>query len=95
MNIQQRADIVLQQIDADLAPGPWKVGGHNIYGTAVIDGPNATFISASRTTALRCLKTAIEGMLKERAELLRSDWEADDINTALTTLCEQWEASRV
>ena len=42
--------------------------------------------------ALRCLKTAITGMLKERAELLRSDWEADGIDSALTTLLDQWEA---
>ena len=54
---------------------------------------DAAFIASSRTgwpTALRCLKTAIEGMLNSHAMLLKHDWDACELTTALSTLCDQW-----
>ena len=54
---------------------------------------NTAFIALSRTgwpTALRCLKTAIDGMLNSHAMLLKHDWNACELTTVLTTLCDQW-----
>ena len=51
---------------------------------------DATFIAGSRTllpASLRCLKTAIEGLLED---VIPYSWKAE----LLTTLCDQWEAGR-
>ena len=53
--------------------------------------PNAAFIAASRTS-LRCLKTAIEGLLCEGTR-----YYGAGVNTpheTLNTLCEQWEETK-
>lgn len=64
---------------------------------------NAAFIAASRTgwpTALRCLKTAIEGLLEMQAANRdnfggnRDAGIAQVFRARLTALCNQWEASR-
>lgn len=63
---------------------------------------DAAFIAASRTgwpTALRCLKTAIEGLLEViTATAGNSAWAPSkgqrQACDALAILCEQWEASR-
>ena len=52
--------------------------------------------AASRTllpASLRCLKTAIEGLLKVLQHHGDGGYK-DDSNEHLTTLCDQWEASR-
>lgn len=61
---------------------------------------NASFIAAARTvcpTALRCLKTAIEGLLRiAESETSADPYEAcnhpSDANETLTTLINQWNS---
>lgn len=58
---------------------------------------DATFIATSRTllpASLRCLKTAIEGLLKIQYVVETSTEAWLVANNALTTLCDQWEARR-
>lgn len=65
---------------------------------------DAAFIATSRTllpTSLRCLKTAIEGLLKMMEpnlhtcpNCIREFTETITHLSDLTTLCDQWEASR-
>lgn len=56
---------------------------------------DAAFIAASRTLlpkSLRCLKTAIEGLLSAIA--VASPLMEEHLTAGLTTLCDQWEAGR-
>ena len=124
MNIQDRAALVLQQIDAALAladkatPGPWpNKDNHKPYQVVWINraegyctlellAQDAAFIAASRNgwpASLRCLKTAIDGLLKlhkanDTSEVLNVSMTMSmsrfESIAALTTLCDQWEAGR-
>ena len=110
MNITERAQKVLTEIDAALAlaekttPGPWQQDLSLVittYSNPEIcdcdgysikqDEDNAAFIAASRTgypMSLRCLKTAIGGLL--RYDDCGSEtwlWAQQ----TLTILCDQWE----
>jgi len=63
-----------------------------IFADPDLEGPaaNIAVIAASRTlmpASLRCLKTAIEGLLED---VIPYSWKAE----LLTTLCDQWEAAQ-
>lgn len=129
MTLTERAALVLQQIDADLAlaekatAGPWVViegtrGGKEVKGPSGVWDmcvdcceSDAAFIAASRTgwpASLRCLRTAIEGLIragsggashaaqcKARTENGIDRYKCNCwLSKQLTTLCDQWEASR-
>jgi len=106
--VLQEIDAALALADK-ATPGPWEYDERPGQQTVMaLDGKatvalgfhltasNATmpFIAASRTLlpkSLRCLKTAIEKILSDPL-LLYPD---NDFNReALTTLCDQWEATR-
>ena len=91
MNIQDRAALVLQQIDAALALAEKAKELETLFAAP----EHASFIAASRTllpASLRCLKTAIEGLLEIMAcGILSAPATAQ---RQLTTLCDQWEAAR-
>ena len=60
---------------------------------------DAAFIAASRTllpASLRCLKTAIKGFLEAREwnEETNEDFMPSYASAALTTLLDQWEATK-
>lgn len=62
---------------------------------------NTAFIAASRTllpASLRCLKTAIEGLIEMTADACDNDGRGCQCvcfaDSALTTICAQWEAGR-
>ena len=105
MIITEQAATVLQEIDAALAladkatVGPWETTDIDCVerpkkkGFNVGNFPDADFIAAARTvcpTALRCLKTAIEGLLRVYDN---SGSEDDQIAIqTLTTLITQWNS---
>ena len=99
-------------------PGPWEVSGRTIFhyepgiGNRICDsyGKDSDFIAASRTLlpkSLRCLKTAIEGLLPVVMQV--KNHHPDDMDrgrcphclalagasTALTTICDGWEATKL
>jgi hypothetical protein len=111
MTITERAAIVLQQINAALAlvkdAETWRVVANDDWTNVEtpdrivcheVSRHDAAFIAASRTllpASLRCLKTAIDGLL----EILRTQagfatQPHKDSLSALTALCDQWEAGR-
>lgn len=82
--------------------GGWTVLSELDSGTMICNMPNGmekrietvSFIAASRTllpTSLRCLRTAINGLLKARDATVQLRAHADPL---LTTLCDQWEAGQ-
>lgn len=96
MTIQQRAAQVLQQIDASLALAEKA----KELGTLYSAPEHASYIAASRMllpASLRCLKTAIEGLMRvaflETGEPDQSYVGRVAADT-LATLCDQWEAIR-
>jgi hypothetical protein len=61
------------------------------------DIANADFIAASRTlmpASLRCLKTAIEGLLIGIDTKNGRDFATTACENALATLCDQWQAGQ-
>lgn len=86
-------------------PGPWITAPEHIEDREIWnktgicfasakEPSDRAFIATSRTglpTALRCLKTAIEGLLKVRDATVQLRAHADPL---LTTICDQWEAGR-
>ena len=55
------------------------------------------FIAASRTDwpkSLRCLKTAITGLMEIAATHTTERWFITSAQTFLTTLCDQWEETK-
>jgi hypothetical protein len=111
MNITERAAIVLQQIDAALAlvkdAETWRVVANDDWTNVETPGRivchevsrhDATFIAASRTS-LRCLKTAIEGLLEISISSMSADENEScdhpiEASAALAALCDQWEESK-
>ena len=58
---------------------------------------DAAFIAASRTlmpASLRCLRTAIEGLLIGSDTRNGRDFATSACEDALTTLCDQWSAAQ-
>ena len=85
--------------------GPWdagaegddmlyaSAGGSDWIALAEINRRDAAFIAASRTllpASLRCLKTAIEGLL----EIYDATDGYDTADVVLTALLDQWEAAQ-
>ena len=101
MNITEQAATVLAEIDAELAladkatAGPWTETGLWLNASMPFESNDRTFIASARTvcpTALRCLKTAIEGLLYLSEYSEQSD-ECGCYKYAsekLTTLITQW-----
>lgn len=107
--VLQQIDAALAQWEIEVTAGPWHKGGG--LNSEVFDGEgrdivpdcdpdNATFIAASRTllpASLRCLKTAIEGLLRVAfLETGASDesYVGRVAASTLTTLLDQWEAAK-
>ena len=109
MSITDRAQKVLAEIDAALAlaekatKGPWIaedswVGkGNSAVATTChyahdADATSRTLLPAS----LRCLKTAIEGLMAAREwnEQTGEEFLPRYASEALTAICDQWQAGR-
>lgn len=99
--VLQEIDEQLALIE-NATPGPWDVHWHQLVqkdsGVICISSPHAPtaweknrhFIAASRTgwpAALRCLKVAIEGLLRVERWNLEVGWDA---RNDLKTICDQW-----
>jgi hypothetical protein len=103
--VLQEIDAALEMAEK-ATPGPWYQGcdlnsavfdrqGRDIVPDC--DPDDAAFIATSRTllpASMRCLKTAIEGLLKTIKPFRFPDEDRPEAHDALTTLCDQWRAAQ-